>query len=923
MAVAGSLTYETKLDTSGFQKGMNDIESKTKSGGASVKNIVAGLGITKLVTKAFDTIRNSMDSAISRLDTMNNFKKVMSNLGVSAKDSQQAITKLSDGLQGLPTTLDAGALAVQRFTSKNGDVKKSADMFLAVNDAILAGGASTEIQASALEQLSQSYAKGKMDMMEWRSIQTAMPAQLKQVASAMGLTTEQLGEMLRTGDNTEKTFDEFINTLVKMDKTGVKGFKSLKDQAKNATGGIQTSITNMKTAIARGVANMIDQFDKVLKKKGLGGISKIISEIGKKIESLFKEVSKYLPKVIDFVINLFNIMKKLQPVIIAVVTAFVTYKATLIAIQAINMVGTVVKMVSTFIELIPAIDTAKDAMVALNIATNANPIGIIIAGIAALTAAGLALYNSQSKIFKELDEEVKKSTDSINEYVNSYKEAKKARDESISNDLSEISYYENLAKELKEITDENGKIKEGYEERARFIVTTLNEALGTEIKINGNLIESYQDVVKNIDEHIKMMKVEAIMSAQKDLYEEAIKKRKKAIEELSKAEDEKTKQQRILTAMEEEYSKSYLKMLGPVRQKYQEEIQAQRERVKETKENYNNLQDTVNGYYSSVSEYEAMYTDYTNGNYDKITAIHYDYQDTLNKDANVQKETYEKRIDQLKTDLGTLLGLKKKYNTDIFDADIEETRKELEETEKRYNETYNTTESGEKKITNLTKEGLDERIKKIKGKNGDFKNAGGENIENYAQGVRDKGPVAMYEASKIGQDSGEKMKDGKGKAREAGEFILDGLLGGLTNLAKQNNIFAAVTGFAGSILATLRKGLKENSPSKASKQYGEWLLEGLNVGINNEKNDVLNNIDNFSDDILNRMSNAVNVQTSKMAFSGTTGSINQILTATGTTTVVNENKLLLDGDVVYENQKKVSARKNLQTQFGGAYSVSN
>ena len=71
------------------------------------------------------------------------------------------------------------------------------------------------------------------------------------------------------------------------------------------------------------------------------------------------------------------------------------------------------------------------------------------------------------------------------------------------------------------------------------------------------------------------------------------------------------------------------------------------------------------------------------------------------------------------------------------------------------------------------------------------------------------------------------------------------------------------------------------------------------------------------------MKNAVNIQTGKMAFSGTVGSVNQILTATGTTTVINENKLLLDGDVVYENQKKVSAKKNLQTQFGGAYNVSN
>ena len=49
MAVAGSITYQTKLDTSGFQKGVNEIEGKTKTGGASVKNIIAGLGITKLI----------------------------------------------------------------------------------------------------------------------------------------------------------------------------------------------------------------------------------------------------------------------------------------------------------------------------------------------------------------------------------------------------------------------------------------------------------------------------------------------------------------------------------------------------------------------------------------------------------------------------------------------------------------------------------------------------------------------------------------------------------------------------------------------------------------------------------------------------------------------------------------------------------
>lgn len=151
--IAGSLTYNTELDTKGFQKGIKDVTSKTKSAGASIKNIVAGLGITKLIGKAFNVISSNIDSAVSRIDTLNNFPKVMSNLGIGVEESSQAIQMLNKNLEGLPTTLNEGAMAVQRFTSKNGNVKKSVELFTAVNNAILAGGASADIQSTALEQL--------------------------------------------------------------------------------------------------------------------------------------------------------------------------------------------------------------------------------------------------------------------------------------------------------------------------------------------------------------------------------------------------------------------------------------------------------------------------------------------------------------------------------------------------------------------------------------------------------------------------------------------------------------------------------------------------------------------------------------------------------------------------------------------------
>lgn len=353
MAVAGTLTYKTELDTSGIQKS-----------GSTVKSIIAGLGITKLISTAMNTIKNSTDDAIKRLDTLNNFPKVMSNLGISAKESQKSIEKMSDKLAGLPTTLDQGASAVQRFTSANGDVEKSTDIFLALNNAILAGGASTEIQASALEQMSQAYAKGKPDMMEWRSLMTAMPAQLKQVADAMGYASaDELGESLRNGT---VSMDEFMGTITKLNTEGLNGFQSFEEQAKNSTGGIATSITVAKTQIVKGVADIIKGINDGLAQANLPSISEIIASIGRKAKEVLDVVADKLPAIISF-------LKTIAPILTPI----------LAAVMAFKVVGTIISL----------INAAKTAMLALNVALAANPIGLVIAAIAGLVTAFVLLWN--------------------------------------------------------------------------------------------------------------------------------------------------------------------------------------------------------------------------------------------------------------------------------------------------------------------------------------------------------------------------------------------------------------------------------------------------------------------------------------------------------------------------------------------------
>lgn len=270
---AKSELNSVKNEVTGLKNHVDKVTGSIGNSFKSIRNIVAGLGIASLIKS---TILGNVDAAIKRIDTLSNYSRVMANLGVGSVQANASVQKLSNKLIGLPTTLDDASGAVQRFTSVNSNISRSTDMFLALNNAILAGGASSEIQKSALEQLSQSYAKGKPDMFEWRSAMTAMPAQMKQVAEAMGfVNASALGEALRNGT---VSMDQFMDTIMKLNTQGINGYQSFEEQARNATGGIATSIANMRTAIVRGMSDVMNTI-------GQSNIAGFFTNIAKAINS--------------------------------------------------------------------------------------------------------------------------------------------------------------------------------------------------------------------------------------------------------------------------------------------------------------------------------------------------------------------------------------------------------------------------------------------------------------------------------------------------------------------------------------------------------------------------------------------------------------------------------------------------------------
>lgn len=403
-ATVGSAVVKLEFDGSevkaSLQKVSNEIEGSGKSGGSKWANawsVAAGSLISKGISKVAGVISSNLGGAISRVDALNNFPNVMSNLGISADASSSAIEKISDKLSGLPTSLDAGALAVQRFTSKNNDVEKSADLFLSLNNAILAGGASADIQATAMEQISQAYAKGKPDMMEWRSLMTAMPAQLNQVAQAMGYGAngaDKLGEALRNGD---VSMDDFMGAITRLNTEGANGFASFEEQARNATGGIATQLTNLSTSVKKvladglngkdmtkpmeqlvgrlesivatlgpGIVNIASGVISFIGTKLPGMIVKLIPKVGTAITQIVQSISASAPQfvqgLVDIVVAVLNALTQNLPTILNAVTQGVIQIALTLT-QPANLTAILNAAVQLFLELVKALPQVIVALV--------------------------------------------------------------------------------------------------------------------------------------------------------------------------------------------------------------------------------------------------------------------------------------------------------------------------------------------------------------------------------------------------------------------------------------------------------------------------------------------------------------------------------------------------------------------------------
>lgn len=300
-------------------------------------------------------------------------------------------------------------------------------------------------------------AKGKMDTMDlYQFLNRGIPI-ADEIAKVMGLdVTNAIKEVQKQIKAGKVTSDIFIQAMQSMTAEGSKFGGLMEAQSKTITG----QISNIEDAIEQ-MFNDLGKSQEGVINTGLGIVSTLVEN--------WETVGK---------------------VLMTVVAAYGAYKAAVIAMIAIEKARIAIGSAQAFLSLARSISSAKDAMLLFNMATSANPLGLLLGTV----AAGITLFS----VFGGSAEDASTTTNKFGD------DATKAS--------SRVESLLEVIKALGDKTNEQAKKSKAYKDAVNELSTVYAEYGITIDKIKedeSNLVDVKQQEIDKSNELIEQIKLES------------------------------------------------------------------------------------------------------------------------------------------------------------------------------------------------------------------------------------------------------------------------------------------------------------------------------------------------------------------------------------------------------------------------------
>lgn len=545
--------------------------------------------------------------------------QALDKLGISTKNADGTMKPLSQTLQELRT----------KFAKLSDSQKASYASSIAGTEAMSGMLAIVNASESDFQKLTKAINNSDGATKEMAD---TMNNNLKGATTILGSNMESLGLAI---------YDKFKVPATKGIKSVTKAVEDLTSQASN--GKLSRSIDKIADGFGKLISKGGDLIAKVLPKL-IDGLAWILDNGG----TIAKVIGNITAMVVAFKAGavIGNVIKSWQNATLQLALYKGTAEGATIAQGVLNGAFTVGE---TIVGLLTGkITLATVAQKLWNMAMSANPIGILLVAVTALTAGLVFLATRQT-------ENQKKAKELANEMANARKEMEdydESIDKTTNANLTHINSVSKLKDELKTLVDENGKVKKGYEGRVSFILNQLNEALGTEYKLNGNVIDSYKDLQSEIDKTIEKKKAQIILEGQEEKYKNAIKEQADSVENLRKVQQElgmsydeaKNKYQNYIQAVDKAYKDKDGQLA--LQLSYQKK---EMEALEKKLEAYENAEGTVKRVNENIKTYESNYAKFAEGKYNEIAnTVTVKTEEWCNKSAEDVKNSMKEQSNALK-----------------------------------------------------------------------------------------------------------------------------------------------------------------------------------------------------------------------------------------------------------------------------------
>lgn len=894
-------------------EGVKTLARETFNAGAnfesSMANVAAISGATadeidKLTSKAEEMGAKTKFSASESADAfgymamagwkteemLNGIEGIMNLAAASGSDLATTSDIVTDALTAMGySAADAGRLAdvmAKASSNANTNVELMGHTFQYAAPIIGALGYSMEDAAVAIGLMANAGIKGEKSGTALRSILTRLSAPPKECAEAMDALnislTDSEGNMktmnevmvdLRTAfsdlSETEQTAyaksiagQEAMSGLLAVVRAAPEDFNKLTIAVNNSSGAASEMATTMNDNVSGQITLLKSKVEGIMIKifeRASGSIRKALTTIDKALDKVdwnkfadnAGKAAEKTAKLFDYVVdNGDDIISVLK----AIATAFVTYKA----------VSSVTDLIGAYGKLKTAIAAGDSVMKALNLTMTASPVGLIAAGVVGIGTA-VAMYAKKTYDARqaqyELNEEQQTAIDEIAEMTERYNDLADARDESVKKIDAEYGYLNSLKNQYNGLIDANGKVKEGYEDRANFILNELSKAMGIEVDQIKEMVDENGKLSESIDEVIRKKQSEAVLLANEQLYNEAIQNRAGAFDKLTKAQIavEEAEQKYMDTSKEAqkvwdnyydlmkrapEEAERYLSVNGGIidgnataKQSFEDASKALQD-----------AEQTWIDYNTTIQNYEGLSAAIISGDSEKIKEALNALQNGFKTAENTNRESLEQQVKDYETNLANLQHAIETGTPYVTQEMVEQAESmvnaaktelaklvpEASAEGKEAGENYADglgSKAGEAETAGAKVKSSAVKAAKDAGAMTDTGTGAG---DNYAKGVKSKSGDAKKAGEALADEAvkGADTENGEtGGAYTSGSNFGQGFFNGIGSWLK--SVWDKGVELAKSALGGLRKGQEEGSPSKLTTKSGGFFGQGYVNGIMN------------------------------------------------------------------------------------------